>query len=79
MKPRRRHLDTLPPGDTTMTLGEVAAVAALPIEVVKRMARDGVLPAVYRPRGRIPKFPRSEVLAWLRARAQATTESEMIR
>lgn len=62
--PPRRNINDFPPiMDTAM----VAEFLGLNVQIVRKYARDGVIPA-YRPEGTRPlHFFRDEVVAWLRA------------
>ena len=58
------NVDDYPPVlDTAM----VAELLQMNIQVVRRMAREGTIPAYRIPDGRAFRFFRDEVLAWLKA------------
>ncbi|MDP8930087.1 MAG: helix-turn-helix domain-containing protein [Actinomycetota bacterium] len=57
-------LDGLPP---VLTASQVAELLHLNTDYVRKLARDGAIPAHRLPHGRAIRFLRDEVAAWLQA------------
>ncbi|MDP8928741.1 MAG: helix-turn-helix domain-containing protein [Actinomycetota bacterium] len=55
-------LDGLPP---VLTAGQVAELLQLNTDYVRKLARDGAVPAHRLPHGRAIRFLRDEVASWL--------------
>ncbi len=58
------HLDGLPP---VLTAEQVAELLQMNTDYVRKLAREGSIPAHRMPHGRAVRFLRDEVAAWLRA------------